>query len=307
MNFVTYFSSGFAIYALALIDSIKEFHFGAKIYVMPLDKDCINILNLTFADDPSIFILDNSKIVNQMHSYQIAGRSFAESVYSVKPNIIQSAYSMLTEGDVLLYCDSDIYFFENFPADLFEGADALIFEHIFAVKNIQNVKYGKFNAGLVGFRKSKVGSELLDWWSEKCNENCTIVLTESTFSDQKYLEQFPGFSNSVITIRRESINQSLWIIDENSKIEFGPKYNGGSIICFHFHGLRASRNLIFTDLFRYGVPKSRKAILEYIYSPYISTLSKHYPICAPFLQRKKLPLRALFRMRFLYKKWHEKG
>lgn len=303
LNFVTYCTANFIIYAQALIDSVKKHHPLSQVFIIPLDEASLNLLKSVYAGQPSIMVLNNSEIVGLMQKYQSQGRSFAESVYSVKPEIIQSAYSLLQEKDLLLYCDSDMYFFADFPTDFFQQASVLIFEHIFAPDNIQNVKYGRYNAGLIGFRKNAVGANVLNWWRQKCRENCSTVLTTDTFSDQKYLEYFTNISDSVVVVRDVSLNQSMWMIEDDSIIEFGPKVNRKLIVCFHFHGLRAYTDLIYTDLFRYGVPKAKRLIFKFIYKPYLNTLGRYYSQSGSFLAKKRLSPSSLLRFRFLYRRW----
>jgi hypothetical protein len=244
----------------------------SKIYVAPLDSESRTVIEAFAYTHKQVVIITEKTIQDKISFYRTSGRSFAESIFSVKPLVIQFALKLMESDDILLYCDSDIFFYQRMPDALFENSDVIIFEHIFAKRNLDNLKYGKYNAGMIGFRNSIEGNNILNWWLNKCEKYCFTILHPDSFSDQKYLESFALLSRKVKVISEKTINQSLWVLELDSKVTFGPSLDGDKLIAFHFHGTKPYQNVVYLDLFRYGKHPLTDPLLEFIYQPYLKAM-----------------------------------
>jgi len=302
LAFVTFFTKEYAANALALIDSIEKTHKSSTIYVMPLDRESRAILVLKSKEMAQIQILDNETVLKELEFYVVNNRSRAEAIFTIKPKIIAEALSRLKTESVLFYCDSDLYFFSQIPEYLFKGANVVISKHLFGKGLRTYYRYGLFNAGFVGFRKNKVGYEVLNWWRSACKDNCSLQLTEDSFADQKYLETFSKLGPGIKEISSFGVNQSLWAIDSHSRLSAKPSLNGELLICFHFHGLRVSRNHVYTDIDRYGVNINRRKTFKTIYLPYIAAIKKNLYLVEEYLEvSKRNELNPLIKYRLV--KW----
>tara|TARA_R110001583_G_scaffold59799_1_gene177770 strand:- start:24223 stop:25113 length:891 start_codon:yes stop_codon:yes gene_type:complete len=122
------------------------------------------------------------------------------------------------EFDSIFYMDSDIYFYHDPQKiiDACEGKDCGIMLHR---HNFVGHRDGGFNVGVVWFKKSDKGQEILSWWKN-------AVLTKepkelSVMGDQKYLEGFiPLFGEDSVKIIDEDIghgapwNFRLYVYDD---------------------------------------------------------------------------------------------
>jgi hypothetical protein len=208
-----------------------------------------------------------------------SGRSFSESVFSIKPLVIKTALERVRPKDFLFYFDADMFFFKSIiiEDDLFREYSVYLSKHIFRSSLESHSKYGVMNAGFVGFQKNDSGRDALDWWLARCNEECSIRSDGETYADQKYLEVIPKLFEDCKVFADLGINQGMWAMQHDFAIEKGPRINGCEITCFHFHGLRVYRRYFaFTDLYRYGRNGSEGDISKFIYSPYFRQLEVNY-------------------------------
>jgi hypothetical protein len=89
----------------------------------------------------------------------------------------------------ITYIDSDIYFYEDIQLfyDELDNKSVGIIRHRHIPINASTPD-GKYNVGVVYFKKDKIGSFCLDWWKDAVFHKKYPNL--STCYDQKYLEGF---------------------------------------------------------------------------------------------------------------------
>jgi hypothetical protein len=181
-------------------------------------------------------------------------------------------------GDSITYIDSDIYFHEKIEHlfESFSNKDVGIFRHRQFNVNTPNIE-GYFNVGVVYFKNSPKGLEVLNWW-------CDAVLFKkypglSTCGDQKYLDEFPKMcSNDEIFIDGNIGHGAPWLFQlydysqfiENNIIiyrgekqkyifthfsQFEPNYENNTYIPSKMHH-------IYTPLTLYNKNKNLKKIYD---------------------------------------------
>ena len=177
------------------------------------------------------------------------------------------------EGEMYFYCDADLYFFNRFD---FENTteEVILTEHLFKDELVDHLVYGKFNGGFVGFSKSLDSLNCLKWWQTRCRESTANDPLRGIVGDQKYLEYFPELVPSIKIIKTTSMNQSVWMFDNNSSVLDGPKVDGQLVHSYHFHRLKTFKKLFKTGINQYGRIKCRSDIYEFIYKPYLVELDK---------------------------------
>ena len=181
-------------YGLALLNSIQEYIVnGFLIHFLCLDDRTYNIVskltmykNIKYYKDDILIInkdIYDLKISNKQYYFWSLASLFTN--YIIKNN---------PDCESVLYIDSDIYFHIDIHIlyDIFDTRDIGIFRHRFTDQNHLSAS-GKFNVGVVYFKNSNKGREVLDWWADAVLYKKYPDL--STCGDQKYLDHFPNMCN----------------------------------------------------------------------------------------------------------------
>lgn len=101
-----------------------------------------------------------------------------------------------TNCESVMYIDADILFHKDILLlyDAFGNKDVGIFRHRF--KNEAIMSYaGDFNVGVVYFKNSAKGREVLEWWTDAVLYRKYAEKGLDTCGDQKYLNEFPNLCN----------------------------------------------------------------------------------------------------------------
>ena len=224
----------------------------------------------------NLTLLPISQLISHFPLLAVAkeNRAKIEFYYCLTPFVIKYA-RLLHETSIISYVDADIYFFKNFYSEienLKTNFSARIVSHRFKESEKYLEKYGKFNVGILQFNASN-GDKVLDWWAESCIRSTSLIATENSFGDQKYLDHFQNLDPSTIISENSGENVAPWnLISEDVESSQGCVYiEGKELIYFHFSGLK---------LFRFGAilgfaGYSRRAgstIWKLIYRPYVRFL-----------------------------------
>ena len=180
-------------YATALIYSIKmNTTLDITIDFLCLDDSTYDIMsNLHF----KINCYKESDILNNMQIIYLKNTDRMYYMYTLSSYF--SNYIMLTtDCESVAYIDADICFHKDikYLYDAFDNKDVGIFRHRFDNDDIMNGA-GKFNVGIVYFKKSKKGKQVLDWWSDAVLYRKYGDQGLDTMGDQKYLDEFPSLCN----------------------------------------------------------------------------------------------------------------
>ena len=203
-------------------------------------------------------------------------RTKIEFYYCLSPFAIKFA-RLKYSNSIVTYVDADIYFF----SDPFSSCDSAeldfsvrIVAHRFKESERYLEKYGKFNVGTVQINNSR-GDRILNWWADSCLKSTSIIPTEISFGDQKYLDYFQSIDSATEVSIHNGENVAPWnlaskdidILDSHIYINNEP------LIYYHFSGLK---------IFKFGAALgfagySRRPgvkIWNFIYRPYIRELRK---------------------------------
>jgi len=166
-------------------------------------------------------------------------RMINEYCWTLKSFVIEY---ILKNNDVeqVLYCDGDIYFFSN-PDSIFnEWGSASIFLTPQRDLDWVEQKYGKYQAGIVGFRKDETGLAAVQWWKDRCIEWCSVV---------------------------ESNNFKISLQGDKVFINNDP------LVAYHFSCLTIYSSDKY-DLWNMHQLNIQKEIMNYIYVPYLDHLER---------------------------------
>lgn len=266
----------------------KEYSLKVIAFHHSLQKNCNNFkLWICCMDDLTFSLLKKLNLVNVhlLHVKEIEDdrlrkvkeeRKLNEYCWTLKAPLIEFVLTKY-EIDKLLYCDGDMYFFSD-PATIFnEWGESSVY--LCPQRDLDWVerKYGKFQAGLIGFKKDNHGMDCLRWWKERCIEWCHAAEdSEGRFGDQKYLDNFPIFFQKVKISNHLGIDAAPWNCIYNNNFEISTRNNNvyiqeDKLVAFHFACLTIYGSDTF-DLWSLGSLNINNNIIDKIYAPYLDEI-----------------------------------
>jgi hypothetical protein len=278
--YCTYFDSGYLSRGLALIESLRAHGDDATVWVLALDDRAKEYLDeaglpgvktLSMADieaaEPELLPLRSS-------------RSRMEYVFTSTPLLMRwVAHKQSDRSTVVIYLDSDLYFFErpSLVLDAMEGGSVGIIEHKYAPRlEARLAKYGRFNVGWVGIRCDDAGRACLDWWASSTIAWCLDRPEDGKYADQGYLDSFPEKFARVVVLPSQGFNLAPWntgghaltLVRERVVID-----RTDSLVFFHFHGVRRVGNWFVSSQLIYG-SRMGAVLGSNVYLPYLRELER---------------------------------
>ena len=207
----------------------------------------------------------------------------------------------------VVYCDSDLYFFKD-CSSIFKKLKKYSI-YLTPQRDLDWVEkiYGKYQAGLIGFKNDDEGLKALRWWKEKCINWCYKIndLDNERWGDQKYLDKIPELFENYIVEKDLGINAAPWNSIYSKTYELKeklrkPYIQKDSIKAFHFATMEIFNKNAF-DLWSLGEIEMSNLQLRNLYIPYIEKLQKSidqiikiYPEFKSYLSTKTNNAKTLF-------------
>ena len=281
ISFITYFSKEFLVQGTVAIESFIKFHNDSSGFIICLDRISVEYLRKKkYSKKIKIYELREIPSVHRMFEKFLLTRTFAESIISIKPMLINEFIMQIPADESIVYFDADMFFFNSLSRveSVIQNSELVLSEHLFPKSMEGSLIYGIYNGGFVIFRNSKKSIAVLQRWNNLCIEWCELSLYQDKFADQKYLEQFVIF-DGVMAIRDPGINNGQYYFRKNRKIRFSKSQkkifiDNFDLICFHFHGITIHRNFISTGFNRYGLIRQPLTVLFRIYLPYMRSIKR---------------------------------
>jgi hypothetical protein len=181
-------------YAIALLLSINCYDTkNVLVHFLCLDEKTYNIIsNLQLNIDIVCYREDVVLIEKTLNDLKCNDkRYYFWALASYFSNYIMTQVLRNTSAS-LMYIDSDIYFHKDFHVlyKNFSEKDIGIFKHRFDSQTHLD-ESGMFNVGVVYFKNSEKGKEVLSWWTDAVLNKKYSELGLNTCGDQKYLNKFP--------------------------------------------------------------------------------------------------------------------
>jgi hypothetical protein len=208
-----------------------------------------------------------------------ADRTVVEYYWTLTPTLIRWILEREPTIDVITYLDSDLFFFSS-PDPVYAelgSQSILIHEHRYTPELAYLLpESGRFNVGLLCFRRDRAGTVALDWWRERCLEWCYARSEAGKMGDQMYLDDWPSRFPGVVVLENVGAGLAPWnygqyrITVRSAQIP-SVLVNGGPVVFYHFHSLGVARPdvVLFSKHTTYPVTE---AILRGCYVPYVETL-----------------------------------
>ncbi len=206
LRLCTISDSNYLPYLMGFIENALEY--GAlSVHVLALDEGVRAEMEKRYPHEP-VHVVSLDEVWEKHELTEILRRGIGNRAFSSKPGFIRK---VLAESDGLpvVYCDSDVYFFESPQklADAAQGASMLLFPHWnddFSAAR----RDGLFNAGML---VANAGAEpFLDWWKRLCFEACRVDPSMGLVADQGYLDFAPVYSENVRIYREGDHDVARW-------------------------------------------------------------------------------------------------
>ena len=241
--YYTYFDINYLVKGLALIESLQR-HENENYHFFVVCMDSMTKAYLERYNFPNITVVSMVDIERKDTPLLNAksNRSLVEYYWSIKAAIALYLIEKNPEIGSIFYLDADLYFYSS-PNPLWEGIknqSVLLHEHRFAPGQAALMQYGKYNAGMLGFRTDPTGLEVLQWWRQRCLEWCHARLENGKFGDQLYLDQLPFKFERIGVSDNIGVGVAPW---NHIQYEFSFDVSGNGLVndtkmvFYHFHSL----------------------------------------------------------------------
>jgi hypothetical protein len=275
--YCTYFDSGYLSRGLSLIDSLREHGDDSPVWVLALDDEAKRYLDE--AALPGVFTLtmaDLETAETQLPTLKTQ-RSRMEYIFTSTPLVMRWVANKQTdESTVVIYLDSDLYFFDDpdLVLDALGSGSVGIIEHKYPSRLATRLaKYGRFNVGWVGIRADARGRACLDWWATSTLAWCFDKPEDGRYADQGYLDRFPELFEGVVVLPSKGFNLAPWntgghrIVADDGRV----LVDGDPLVFFHFHGVRRVGDWYVSSQLVYGSRVTR-VLRDDVYAPYLRAL-----------------------------------
>jgi hypothetical protein len=277
-HYVTLADRNYLTRGLALIESLARHERRDHVlYFVCLDELTRTVL--TALRHPNVVPVALHHLERNDHALLAtrAGRSLVEYYWTLTPTLILRLIERHPDIDVLTYLDSDLYFFSS-PDPVFDELgrqSVLIHEHRYT----RELAYleresGRFNVGLLCFRRDQTGLEVLRWWRERCLEWCFARTEDGKMGDQMYLDDWPRRFPGVTVLQHPGAGLAPW---NHGQYRVQPQPDGPAtvdgrpLVFFHFHSLAVPHpSLLLTS--KHPVYPMSEPILRACYLPYAEAL-----------------------------------
>jgi hypothetical protein len=179
---------------------------------------------------------------------QIEYKAFLFDVLELNTNVKPSMLKfLLGTYENCIYFDPDIILYSTLQYVWQELANSniVLTPHIIDPVHVDSypwdqdlLRYGGFNLGFVGMRKTEETMRLLDWWENKCLTSGFNAPSDGFFVDQKYMDHAHVFFNGVKVLRHKGLNIAYWNLKERLIKRENDKWVIGDddLIFIHFSG-----------------------------------------------------------------------
>ncbi len=226
---------------ITLYHSLYHNYTNFKMFILCVDDETYQICQELHLEH--VILLQPQALNDERLIAVQQSRKLNEYCWTLKPFFIEYVLRKYDFVHHAVYIDADIYFFDN-PSPIWENQRnycVLLSKHDYVKNNsLTELKCGKYNSGLIVFRRCETSLDILKWWGQRCIEWCGSSVLPGRFGDQKYLEQLPYLFEGVSEITAPGVNIAPW---NEKKYKFHTRkqkilVNNSKLICYHFCGLR---------------------------------------------------------------------
>jgi hypothetical protein len=274
----TYFDSAFLPRGLALYDSLVRHWDDFTLLALCLDDEAG--LALRKLSLPRVVPLSLSELEAIDPSLAEARSSRSRVGYYMTCTPVLLRYA-LTQADVAVYLDADLFFFSP-PASMwaeFAKGSIYVHEHRPGFPD-WDPSAGRFNVGLVAVRTDEQGRGCVELWRTRCLDWCEHDRVDGRFGDQAYLDEWPDRFDRLVISRNHGVGAGPWNIGDHvyTRNDQGcVLVDDSPLVFFHFTRLQQiAPGLVRTYACSY-TDKVDSVVRRYVYRPYLRSLQSQLP------------------------------
>lgn len=276
-HYCTFFDRGYLPQGLALWDSLQRHEPDAVCWVLALDEETVDALRAIAAPDLRVVPLAELLAADPQLAAVQAGRSRSEFIFTLKPCLCRHLLREKPGIGLLVYLDADLYFFGDPAAIQRELGERSVFlvPHRYPPWHDDAARYGKFNVGVVAFRRDASGSACVEWWRTQCLDSTSLTADGERFGDQKYLDEWPQRFAGVVELDHPGVNVAPWNWARHrfERSGGGVRVDGRPLVMFHFAQFkRISDRWFDSGQLEYGIMPGR--LRSRIYGEYWEALQQ---------------------------------
>jgi glycosyltransferase involved in cell wall biosynthesis len=233
--------------AHVLVESYKEHHPGAEVYVYLADRPDPGV---DYASFPFVTVF--AEDIGIPAFFNMAFRyTLVEFNTALKPFILAHLRDRFGL-DRAFYLDPDILVLHRLTAleDALSRATAVLTPHItqpldesYHPSERLILMCGVYNLGFLGLRLDESTGDFLRWWQDRLRRFCFIDVHNGLFVDQSWMGLAPALLPSVEIVRDPAYNIAHWNLPHRRLRQVGNRWEveGRPVGFFHFSGLHLDK------------------------------------------------------------------
>jgi len=277
--YCSYFDRNYLVKAIALITSLNR-HCTSEFTLYAVCLDEITRVILDRLALPNVVTVPLHRIEENDADLLAAkgNRSCVEYYWTLTPTVLLWILDRQPEIGLITYLDADLYFYADSEPIFEELGDSstLIHGHRFPEHMKHLEIYGKYNVGLLCFRRDADGLEVLRWWRERCNEWCYCQIDNGRYGDQLYLDDWPERFGKVHVLEHIGAGVAPWNHIQyrfNTEPDGEVRLDGRPVVFYHFHSLDFVRPGLVVPA-KFILYPLREDIITNCIMPYIEELCR---------------------------------
>ncbi|KUO72729.1 MAG: hypothetical protein APF77_01820 [Clostridia bacterium BRH_c25] len=273
-NFCTIVTGEYLPKALALYFSLKRNAKSFHLWICCMDDLVYDVLNKFHLSNVTLITLKSIED-NELLSVKSLRYTY-EYCWTLKAPLLLHIFNCYKNIASIFYIDADTYLFSS-PEKLFnqlKSFSVLLTMHNFTTSfKCLYTQKGRYNAGIIGFRRDENALRCICWWRDRCIDWCYDKIESGKFGDQKYLMEFRKKFGGIYRERMVGANAAIWNIADCSISEYEGKVqiNGKDLIFYHFSGLIICNEWEY-GLWRWEYPELDENVRRLIYLPYVKDI-----------------------------------
>jgi glycosyltransferase involved in cell wall biosynthesis/SAM-dependent methyltransferase len=248
MNICTIIAKNYVAHARVLAESFRKVHPDGTCSVLVID-DPRGFLDA--ADEPfELLAIDQIGLPDPER--MAAAYDVMELSTAVKPWLLRHLLER-PGTDSVIYLDPDIQIFASLDevVQRAQRHDVVLTPHFTVPLPRDGLKpseediliAGSYNLGFIALGAGQTAHSLLDWWSERLENDCLNDPEQGHFVDQRWIDLAPGLWPGIDVLRDPGFNIAYWNLATRSLETDGDGYrvDGQPLRFFHFSGFDPRR------------------------------------------------------------------
>jgi hypothetical protein len=281
VRYCTLFDRRYATRGLVMLESLERFRRpGDEIVVLALDAEARGLVERLGKGRWRAVSIDDLQDRELTELRPV--RPEREFCWTCTPAFSAWMVRRAQEGDIVVYLDADLMFFDDprkLLAELESGGSVLIHEHRFSPDRASyEPSSGRFNVGFVGFNVGPEGRACAERWRAQTIERCELDPDNGYCGDQGYLNEWPTRYPHARVMRNIGGGVAPWNVNQYAVGNDGevPTVDRVPVVFFHYHAFKTLFNVglgVVAAEPAYGYEFSTDVIRAF-FRPYVRQLRK---------------------------------